>query len=125
MARVLLVDDEMTILMVLQILLESAGHETVACNDGVQALALLGQSHFDLMISDVRMKPVDGLQLLKTACSLKPPLPTILVSAYEYPVAGLSGTDLGAAAQIRKPFNNNQLLACVEQTLHQHLQDRK
>lgn len=116
-ARVLLVDDEMTILVVLQILMESAGHEAVTCNDGTKALSLLETSHFDLMISDVRMRPVDGLQLLKAACALQPPLPTILVSAYEYPSPGMTATALGAVAQLRKPFNNSQLLSCVEKAL--------
>ena len=120
MAKVLLVDDEPTILIVLEAILRSAGHDTVTCNDSTSVPELIKNSRFDLMVSDVRMTPIDGFQLLKAARALKPPLPTILVSAYELQANGLTPQDLGAAGYLRKPFNNRELLGCVERALLQN-----
>lgn len=117
MARVLIVDDEMTILIVEETILKCAGYETVACNDSAKAMDLLKSSGFDVMISDIRMKPIDGIQLLKAANALKPPVPVVLVSAYEYPPAGMDAKELGAVAHLRKPFGNKDLLRCVETAL--------
>ena len=117
MARILIVDDEATILMVLRTILDGSGHVTVARNSGVDALKLIESEKFDLLISDVRMDPVDGIRLLKAARQLDPPLPTILVTAFAFPVVGQTPQELGAFACLRKPFNSRELLHTVGEAL--------
>ena len=119
MARVLIVDDEPTILLVLEALLQSAGHEVVTAEGAEKAVEVLTTTGFDLLISDVRMYPMDGVQLLKFARSRFPNLPAIMVTAFDLPDAKQTSAELGAFAYLRKPFNNSSLLAAVEQAISQ------
>ncbi|MEI6808032.1 MAG: response regulator [bacterium] len=114
-ARILLVDDEMAILVVLETILKFAGHETVSCNDSSKVEGILNDSRFDLMISDIKMTPVDGIQLLKIANAMVPPVPTLLVSACEYLADGKTPESIGAAGHLRKPFSNKELLRITEE----------
>ena len=59
--RILIVDDEPTILVALEFALEADGYEITTADDGTRAVALVSESDFDLIIMDIRMKEMDGL----------------------------------------------------------------
>jgi len=82
MSRVLLVDDEPSILSVLSTLMKSQGHDATPVLGGDKALELLQSESFDLMISDIRMSPVGGLELLRSAKSRHPGMAVIMCTGF-------------------------------------------
>jgi DNA-binding NtrC family response regulator len=77
MAKILIVDDEARILLLLQSLLKANGYETVAAKDGHDALDAIKTSAFALVITDLRMAPMDGMTLFKEIKVLRPGMPVI------------------------------------------------
>ena len=71
MARILLVDDEASILSVLNTLLTVEGYQVVPIQDGNKAVEAIRNEEFDLMISDIRMSPINGIDLLKAARGIR------------------------------------------------------
>ena len=104
MSRILLVDDEQAILQSLSLLLKSEGHETTTITQGEMAKEALETDSFDLMITDIRMSPIDGMELLKIAQEYNPGMPSIVVSAYSSDEASDKAFELGCKAYIKKPF---------------------
>jgi CheY-like chemotaxis protein len=82
--RVLVVDDEPANLRMLSYVLSHKGYETAAAKDGLEALELLAQSRFDLVISDVRMPRMDGVALARHIVSSQPITPIFLMTAYHF-----------------------------------------
>jgi DNA-binding NtrC family response regulator len=116
-ARVLLVDDEATILIVLSALFRVAGHEVVSANGGDAALEIIKGQEFDLMISDVRMAPVDGMALLREAKKRYPKMSVIMITAFYSERAVEEARKMGAYAYLKKPFDNNELLRVAGEAL--------
>lgn len=118
MARILIVDDERPILNVLRVLVKSLGHEPVICDDGRAALEWIESGdNFDVMLSDLRMSPLNGMELLRGAKRAKPDLPVILVSAYLSEENWAEARLLGAHGSLSKPFRPDQLAAKIDAAL--------
>lgn len=117
MARILLVDDEPSILSVLSGLLKGKGFETQPSLGGRKALELLHEGSYDLMITDIRMEPVDGLELLKTAKSLYPNMSVIVVSAFGSVETAVEAMKEGAFDYVTKPFKVDELMITVQRAL--------
>lgn len=122
MARILLVDDEPSILNVLSTLLRSEGHEAVPVRVGDKALELVRNEHFDLMISDVRMSPMDGIELLKQVRKERPNLAVIMLTAYGSVETAVEAMKEGSFDYVTKPFKVDELLITVQRALqYQHV----
>ncbi|MFH0907243.1 MAG: sigma-54 dependent transcriptional regulator [bacterium] len=117
MARILLVDDEPSILNVLSTLLKQEGHETVPVRGGEKAQDILRNEQFDLMISDIRMSPIDGMQLLIQAHKEKPGMAVIMLTAYGSVETAVEAMKQGAFDYVTKPFKVDELLITVERAL--------
>jgi two-component system response regulator PilR (NtrC family) len=118
MARVLVIDDEMIILEMLRVLLASDGHEVVAISDGNKALDLLSDDEpFDLVITDLRMAPVNGVEILEKAHTARPQLPSIVVSAYFSDENVAKVEALGCRSFVKKPFGIDDILAAIREAL--------
>lgn len=117
MAKVLLADDEPGVLQSVDLLLRSEGHEVTALRDSSDAARLLQEEKFDLFITDIRMTPVDGMQLLQLAHDTHPEMPTIVISAYGADATQQESYNLGCRAYIKKPFVIDEVLAAVAQVL--------
>lgn len=117
MARILLVDDEPSILNVLSTLMKSEGHESIAIRGGEKAQEILLAEAFDLMISDIRMSPVDGLQLLKVAHRERPQMAVIMLTAYGSVETAVQAMKEGAFDYVTKPFKVDELLLTVQRAL--------
>ena len=114
MARILLVDDEGSMLKVLSSLLQVVGHhEVFSTQDGVEASQLIKTQEFDLMITDIRMSPMNGMQLLKLVHDTRPNMVVILVTAFTSIETALEAHDLGAFDYVPKPFKIDELLETV------------
>lgn len=117
MAKILLVDDEASILSVLSILLKAEGYEVVPVDNGEKAIELIKSTHFDLMISDIRMRPMDGITLLKSARELKPSMSALMITGYGTIETAVEALKYGAFDYITKPFKVDELLITVQRAI--------
>ena len=117
MARILLVDDEPSILSVLTTLMKSEGHDPVPVRGGDKAKDVMLADQFDLMISDIRMSPVDGMELLKIAHRERPGMAVIMLTAYGSVETAVEAMKEGAYDYVTKPFKVDELLITVQRSL--------
>ncbi len=110
---VLIVDDDRNLLEALCVTLRLAGHTALAAADGEAALALLRTRHVGLVVTDVQMKPMDGLHLLQEIKALNPALPVLLMTAYGEIGKAVAAMRAGACDYLLKPFEPAILLAQV------------
>jgi len=115
--RILVVDDEPMMTQLLQRCLEDKGYRISTAADGREALGLLKADDYDLLITDVRMPRLDGLQLLKAAKDLFPRLPVIFISGYGEAETVVAALKAGAENFLAKPLDLETLERVVEQTL--------
>jgi two-component system response regulator HydG len=110
---VLIVDDETSILDSLRILLKNAGFAPQAAHGGRAGLEALETTTPDILLSDIRMPGVDGVQLLAAARARDPHLPVILMTAQATLQSAMQAVNEGAFYYIQKPFRNDELLAIL------------
>lgn len=117
MARILVVDDEVSIVSVLATLLKAEGYDVVPMRDSQKALELLKSDTFDLMLSDIRMSPVNGMDLLRFAKTEKSQMAVIMLTAFGTVETALEALKLGAFDYVTKPFKVDELLITVQRAL--------
>src|SRR5271170_610168 len=117
MARMLVVDDQEMIRDSLAETLVREGHEVVATADGQVAAAKLGTARFDLLITDLKMPKMTGLELLAEAKRLRPELPVVLMTAFASVANAVEAMKLGAYDYIQKPFNGDEIKLLIDRTL--------
>ena len=117
MAKILIADDEPAVLQSISVLLRSRDHDVTAISESAEAQRLLQEEQFDLLVTDIRMSPVDGMQLLQLAHDKHPDMPVIIISAYSAESTQAQGFELGCTAYIKKPFNIDEVLDTVAKAL--------
>ena len=117
MAKILIADDDPTILSLLNKILLSKGYEVQLAEHGGVAEKLLKSEQFDLLISDIKMEPVDGMQLLKKTRQLRPHVGAIMLTAYATVATAVEAMKEGAFDYIPKPFKIDELLETVKRAL--------
>src|SRR5438552_3446145 len=100
--RVLVLDDEPAIQRLLKVVLESEGYEVVTTDDGHLALDTIRHNPVDLIIQDLRMPKLDGLQFLRRLKEQNPELPSIVLTAYGTLETAVEAMRLGAYTHINK-----------------------
>jgi len=111
--NILIVEDDDALREAVCFTLKMAGHGVIGVDSGPAALSELEHAHFNLVISDLRMQPMDGLELLGEIRRRRPQLPVLLMTAYgdvDKAVAAMRG---GACDFLMKPFEPETLLECV------------
>lgn len=111
--RVLVVDDESGILDSLRILLKTEGFEPHIAQGGRQGIEKLTEMRPDIVLTDVRMPDVTGVQVLSTARQVDPDMPVILMTAQATLQSAMQAVNEGAFYYIQKPFRNDELLAIL------------
>jgi len=117
MAKILLVDDEPSILSVLCTVLRSEDYDVTAAADGQQAIELVKNGDFDLVISDIRMSPINGMDILKVVHQERPEVSVIMLTAYGSVETAIEALKLGAFDYVTKPFKVDELLITVQRAL--------
>jgi DNA-binding NtrC family response regulator len=118
MAKILLVDDEAAILGILTDYLQTSGHEVTSVSDSAKAAEMLkAREPFDIMVSDIRMTPVNGMELLKLSRQLNPGMPVILITGFGSRETYEQARQLGAVDCLAKPFVPEALLRTVAKAL--------
>jgi nitrogen regulation protein NR(I) len=115
--QILVVDDEANIRRVLAAQLSREGYEVHTAEDGACALAMLREHHIDLVITDLRMPGVDGMQLLREALELDPARPVVMLTAHGTVDNAVEALKTGAFDYITKPFDQTELRAIVAKAL--------
>jgi len=115
--RILIVDDEPSIRKVLSAQLRRLGHEVEAVDDGAAAIAALGREDFHVVVSDLRMPQVDGLELLRWACEHQPGLPVILITAHGTVDTAVEALKQGAFDYVTKPFDQQDLQRIITKAI--------
>jgi len=115
--KILLVDDEPRILTLLHSVLRTEGLEAVSAKDGPSAIALLKAQKFDLMISDIRMSPMDGMELFRVARAECPDMPVILLTAHGSVETAIEAMKNGAFDYLTKPFKVDELILTVKRAI--------
>jgi DNA-binding response OmpR family regulator len=120
--KVLIVDDEPSIIVALQFLMEQNGYTTMVAFSGEEAMESVVKHHPDLILLDIMLPVVDGLEVCQRIRENPDwsDIRIVLVTALGSDVNVTKGLDLGADAYITKPFSNADLVAKVKELLECH-----
>jgi len=113
MTTILIVDDEKSMRDFLKILLSKEGYEVVTAADGEEALNVLADTTVNLVISDIRMPGIDGLELLATIKDRDDDIPVIMITAFASPNDAVQAMKSGAYDYISKPFNVDEIKSVI------------
>src|SRR5687767_9224766 len=117
MARILVVDDQDMMRDSLAATLAREGHEIVAATDGPMAVTKFSAARFDLMITDLKMPKMTGIELLAEAKKTRPEMPVVLMTAFATVSTAVEAMKLGAYDYIQKPFDGDEIKHLVDRTL--------
>jgi CheY-like chemotaxis protein len=111
------VDDEPDLLENCERLLRPLGHIYLSAGVGLDAIALIDRERPDLVVTDLRLPGTDGLAVAQHARSRVPPIPVILITAYDSARARRGAREASVAAYLTKPFTNAAFLDTVQRVL--------
>jgi DNA-binding NtrC family response regulator len=115
--QILVVDDEVNLRRVLSAQLARDGYEVHVAEDGESGLALLREHHIDLVITDLRMPKLDGMELLRAALRDDPARPVVMLTAHGTVDNAVEALKTGAFDYITKPFDQNEVRVIVKKAL--------
>lgn len=114
---ILLVDDEPNIIELAQLYLEREGFQVISAADGKEALEAIEQHHPALMVLDLMLPEVDGLEVCRTLRGKNDPVAILMLTARDEDIDKILGLELGADDYLTKPFNPRELVARVKAVL--------
>lgn len=114
MTKVLIVDDEPRILLLMKSLLKANGFEVETAKDGPSALEIVRAGEVQVVVTDLRMQPMDGMQLFREIHALSPALPVILLTAYASVETAIEAMKSGIFDYLTKPFKVDEMIACLK-----------
>jgi len=124
MPRILVIDDDMAIGTVIKTVLEHEGFDVVVAEDGRSGITAVESSRFDLIIIDICMPGMDGLESIRHLNKRAPDVPVVAMSGFQFRDSAKGAPDflsmatkLGAASSIQKPFRARELVHVVEACL--------
>ena len=117
MPNILIVDDEKPIRRILSVLLQERRHRVADVGSGEEALAALPEARPDLVLLDLNLAGIDGLETLKRLRALDPRLHVVMMTAHGTISSAVEAMRLGAFDYVTKPFDNDELLMIVDRAL--------
>ena len=117
METILIVDDEKNYPLILSAILKEEGFETLTANSGEEALQILRDSDIDLVLTDMKMPSMDGIELLESIKDKDSDLPVIMMTAHGTVEKAVEAMQKGAYNYIMKPFNNKRLIIYVNKAI--------
>src|SRR6266478_6228570 len=116
-AKILLIEDDPGIVMTLRRMLREEGHEVLVEKRGDSGLALARADSFDVVITDMKLPGLNGLDLVRELHAAKPRLPIILMTAHGTTETAIEATKSGAYDYLLKPFEIPEFIELVEKAL--------
>lgn len=120
METILVVDDEKNYLLVMAALLSDQSYEVLTAENGIQALEVIDETDLDLVLTDMKMPQMDGIDLLTRITKLRPELPVIVMTAFGTVEKAVESMKTGAFDYITKPFQNEELMLTIQKALDMH-----
>ncbi|HED00898.1 MAG TPA: sigma-54-dependent Fis family transcriptional regulator [Proteobacteria bacterium] len=117
MESILIVDDEKNYLVVLKELLSEENYEVITAENAMQALEIFKESDFDLVLTDMKMPQIDGIELLENIRSINNEVPVIIMTAYATVEKAVKAMKKGAFDYVTKPFQNEELKITVRKAI--------
>jgi len=116
----LLVDDERNMRLTLETIMAGRGYEVRSAESAEEALKLLGQNEFFMVITDARLGGISGYELLKTVRTRWPNVPVLMITAYATPKLAVDAIKSGAIDYLAKPFEPDELVHAVGRCAERH-----
>ncbi|MEW6079345.1 MAG: sigma-54 dependent transcriptional regulator [Thermodesulfobacteriota bacterium] len=116
-AHILVVDDELSMRELLDVMLSREGYRISLAEDGRKAIAMIGEIKFDLVLCDVRLGDLSGIEVLKAAKKADPETVVIMISAYAATETAVEAMNAGAYDFVPKPLDSNELKKTIESAL--------
>jgi two-component system NtrC family response regulator len=120
METILIVDDEKNYLVVLEALLSPEGYEIITADNARSALRLIEESDLDLVLTDMKMPGVSGMELLEQCKKINPEVPVIIMTAYGTIEMAVEAMKKHAYDYITKPFQNEELKVTIKKALENY-----
>ncbi len=120
MHTILVVDDEPNYQIVLSELLRDEGYEVFTADSGTAALPIVRDTDLDLVLSDMKMPGMDGIEFMRKIKEFNKELPVILITAFAEVEKAVEAMHLGAFTYLAKPFSNEQLLASTRKAIEHY-----
>lgn len=117
LGRLLVVDDERVALRNLEHVLKKAGHDVTATTSGTNALGLLEKERFDVVLTDLKMDKIDGMQVLRRSRELAPDAEVIMITGYATLDSAVEAMKEGAFHYIAKPYRLDEVRQVVREAL--------
>ena len=116
--RILVVDDEPNMLRLLKtILMDKTGYEVTTTNNPLEVSKLLQEGHYDLVVTDLKMPLVDGIDLIGIVKNIEATMPIIVITAYGTIETAEEAIQKGAYDFITKPFRKETILITIKRAL--------
>ena len=122
MARILVIDDDLAVRMTIKLVLEREGHAVELATDGLAGMRAIDAGGIDLLIVDIFMPGMDGIETIREVRKHQPDLPAIVISGTSLGGPGLQAPDflamavkLGAIRSLQKPFKPRDIVGAVRE----------
>ncbi len=115
MKKIMVVDDKESVTIILKQMLEQGGYSVEVANDGEKALEALKNGHFDMLITDINMPVMNGVELLNKTKEAFPRMPVIFITAYGKDKIIIDAIKVGLSDFIEKPFRMEDILKTVKE----------
>src|SRR6201986_1490118 len=117
MAKILIIDDERAIRSTLREILEYEDYEVEDVDNGIDGLEMIRKNEYDLVLCDIKMNRMDGMEVLSEGLAMQPDLPFIMISGHGTVETAVEASKKGAFDFISKPPDLNRLLITVRNAL--------
>ena len=115
--HILVVDDELSMREFLEIMLSREGYKVSCAETGKKAISMIKKKHFDLLLCDIRLGDINGIDVLRAAKKQNPHTVVILISAYASAETAVEAMNEGAYDYVPKPFDNEELKQTIKNSL--------
>jgi DNA-binding NtrC family response regulator len=115
--KILVIDDEAGMCSLINTVLSEEGYRVAATQKPQDGVAMLQKDAYDLVITDLRMPKMNGMEILQAVKSVSPAMPVILITAYSTVDSAVQAMKLGASDYVAKPFKNDELCSAVDNVL--------
>ncbi|MBW2608164.1 MAG: sigma-54-dependent Fis family transcriptional regulator, partial [Deltaproteobacteria bacterium] len=116
-SHILVIDDELSMRELLEIMLTREGYRVSCAESGLMAIEMLAKDHYDLLLCDIRLGDITGLDVLRASKKKNPGTVVIMISAYTTAETAVEAMNDGAYDYVPKPFDNEELKQTIANAL--------
>ncbi len=117
--HVLLVEDEYSVARELEMVMQEEGYEVDLADTGQGALAKFQAKDFDLMVADLRLPDIDGMEVIRRVREIRPETKVVIITGYPSVSSAVQAVKIGVSDYLRKPFTDDEFKTAVETALQQ------